>query len=322
MDALLAGLRAAGEETRLRLLHLLSLNEFNVSELTQILNQSQPRVSRHLKLMQEAGLLERFKEGSWVMFRVREDGMGGDIARKIVSLIPHDDPVARRDLKRVEAIVAERRERAARYFAANAGNWDELRSLHVSEQQVEETLTQMAAGEPVDTLIDIGTGTGQILALLAPLARQAIGIDSSRQMLAIARSRLDEEGLRHARVRLCDLFELPFADQTAGLAVFHQVLHYLDRPDRALAEAARVLKPGGRLLVADFAPHELEFLRETQAHHRLGIGDSDMRRWMARAGLEVEQFVSLAPPENLREKGLTVLVWMAKKVKQPGPHAG
>jgi ubiquinone/menaquinone biosynthesis C-methylase UbiE len=310
MRQLLAGLRAAGEETRLRILHLLSLGEFNVSELTKILGQSQPRVSRHLKLMTEAGLLERFKEGSWVLFRMREDGRGADVASAIVQLVSESDATVQRDLVRVREILRARRELAERFFEANARNWDEIRSLHVSEKQVEKELVRLIGGSKVESGLDIGTGTGAILELLAPLCQHATGIDASRQMLAIARARIEESGLKNAQVRHGDLFSLPFEDESVDLVTIHQVLHFLSDPGGALEEAGRVIKPGGRLAIVDFAPHDLEFLREEQAHRRLGIAQEDTERWALRAGLQVTEHRSLAAPDG---KGLTVFMWLCEK---------
>jgi len=310
MDELLTGLRAAGEGTRLRLLHLLSCGEFNVSELTKILGQSQPRVSRHLKLMTDAGLLERFKEGSWVLFRMASEGRGGEIADSIVKLVPLSDEAVKRDLVRIGEVLRVRRELADSYFGANAQNWDDIRSLHVSEESVEQALVSLVGKNKIDTFLDIGTGTGRILELLAPLSQQATGIDASREMLAIARAKLQESGLKNVQVRHGDLFSLPFEAQSVDLVTIHQVLHFLSDPGEALAEAARMLKPGARIAIVDFAPHELDFLRDEQAHRRLGISDKDIRRWLDRAGVEVSEYVSLAAPDG---KGLTVSLWLGRK---------
>ncbi len=311
MEELLAGLRAAGEGTRLRLLHLLSRGEFNVSELTKILGQSQPRVSRHLKLMTEAGLLERFKEGSWVLFRMRQSGKGADIAASIVKLVPLSDASVKRDLVRVQEVLRARRELAESYFGANAKNWDEIRSLHVSEEQVEEALVKLVGKTKISNYLDLGTGTGAILELLAPLCEQATGIDASREMLAIARARLEDSGLKNAQVRHGDLFSLPFDGESVDLITIHQVLHFLSDPGGALEEASRVLKSGGRMVIVDFAPHEHEFLRDEQAHRRLGIADEDVVRWCLRAGMAVTEHVSLAGPDS---NGLTVSLWLCGKI--------
>jgi ubiquinone/menaquinone biosynthesis C-methylase UbiE len=324
VDDLLTGLRAIAETTRLRLLFALSHGEFNVSELTRILSQSQPRVSRHLKLMAEAGLLSRYKEGSWVLFRMREDGEGGALARAIVDLLPARDAILARDLARIEDIRNERAEIAASYFKENAANWDKLRSLHVQEEEVEAAMRDLAGSGTLGTFLDLGTGTGRMLSLFAPQSAQAIGLDSSREMLAIARTALERQGLRHVQVRHGDLYALPFADGVADFITIHQVLHYLDDPGRAIQEAARVLKPGGRLLIVDFAPHELEELRDEQAHRRLGIAGEHMAGWLQRASLAAQAHRLLPPSTEERNGGLTVSIWLAaaqENARSKRPHA-
>ena len=310
---MLAMLKAVAEATRLRLLFILSRGEFNVTELTRILEQSQPRLSRHLKLLTEAGLLERHREGSWVIFRLREDGAAGELARLIADRLDGNDPAFAADLAKVNAILAQRRERAAAYFAAVAEEWDRIRSLHVAEDAVEEAMRKLAGPGPFRLMLDIGTGTGRMLELFAPLAEEAIGIDSSRAMLAVARGRLARPEFAHVKLRLAEATALPVADGVADFITIHQVLHYLERPGEAIGEAARALAPGGRLLVADFAPHALEFLREECAHRRLGISERDMRRWLGQAGLSLVEHRQLEPPPELGERGLTVSLWLAHK---------
>jgi ubiquinone/menaquinone biosynthesis C-methylase UbiE len=317
MEELLAGLRAAGEATRLRLLRLLSLGEFNVSEITRILGHSQPRVSRHLKLMVEAGLLERYKEGSWVLFRLAEQGRPADLARAILALLPADDPVLERDRARLDEAIAERHAAAMAYFSANAAIWDEIRSLHIAEGEVEAAMRRMVGDARVGLFLDLGTGTGRVLQLFAPLAEQAVGIDQSRDMLAVARANLELAHERRAQVRHGDIMALPFPAGSADLVTIHQVLHYLDDPARALQEAARVLAPSGRLLIVDFAPHELEFLREEHAHRRLGIADEAMEGWLRRAGLETVASETLSPPASAGPEALTVRLWL---VRPAGAH--
>jgi len=312
MEDLLAGLRAVGEPTRLRLLNVLSQGEFNVSELTQILGQSQPRVSRHLKLMAEAGLLDRHKEGSWVLFRRAGEGPGARLGDLIASLLPPSNPMLERDRGRVKEALDARRRAAMAYFSANAANWDRIRSLHVAEAEVEKEMKALVGPAPRDLYLDLGTGTGRLLELFAPLARQAIGIDQSREMLSFARAKLDAEGLSRVQVRQGDIFALPYASESADLVTVHQVLHYLDDPGRAIQEAGRVLKPSGRLLVADFAPHEFEFLRDAHAHRRLGIANEAMAAWLARARLVLLDHRTLAPPQGNGE-GLTVSLWLAER---------
>src|SRR5689334_11447542 len=233
MDELLVGMRAIAEPTRLRLLFVLSHGEFNVSELTQILGQSQPRVSRHLKLMAEAGLLSRYKEGSWVLFRLSDFTRGAALARAIVDLLPGSDSLLINDIARMDEIRRRRAENAAAYFSTNAANWEKLRSLHVSEADVEAAIVAMAGRGSLGNFIDLGTGTGRVLSLLAPHAAQATGIDQSREMLIIARSNLEGSGLRHVQVRQADIYALPFPSASADFVTIHQVLHYLDDPARA-----------------------------------------------------------------------------------------
>lgn len=312
MDELLAGLRGIAETTRLRIVFVLSHGEFNVSELTQILGQSQPRISRHLKLMTESGLLSRHKEGSWVLFRLRDEGAGGALARTIAELLPATDSTLSADAARLEEVRQARSERAASFFRANAANWETLRSLHVREEEVEATIHRLVGKAPLGIHLDLGTGTGRILRLFAPQTAQGVGVDSSREMLAIARAAIEDARLRHLQMRHGDIFALPFPNGYADFVTIHQVLHYLDEPARALAEAARVLKPGGRLLIVDFAPHELEQLREEQAHRRLGIAGEQMIGWLRRAGLDLVSQEVLPPPWRDGEEGLTVSIWLAR----------
>ncbi|MGI9373075.1 MAG: ArsR/SmtB family transcription factor [Hyphomicrobiales bacterium] len=324
MEKLLAGLRAVGERTRLRILFLLSHGELTVKELTMILNQSQPRVSRHVKLMGEAELVSRIREGSWVFLRLAEQERTGALARMIVDLLPGDDDVLRDDLKRLEKVKAARNERAALHFDAIAEDWDRIRSLHIAERDVEDAMAHVLGDKKIGTLVDVGTGTGRMLELFSNLAETAIGIDASHKMLAIARARMEQSGFADVQMRHGDVYALPFDTGSIDVVTIHQVLHYLDDPGAALSEAARCLKAGGRLLIVDFAPHELEFLREDQAHRRLGITSDQMNVWLTQAGLELSQTQTL-PPDLDAEGGLTVSLWLAEKsaadVLQPSQKA-
>jgi len=318
METLLRGLRAIGETSRLRLLNLLAQGELNVTEITQILGQSQPRISRHLKLMCDAGLLDRYREGSWVLFRLRDIGSGAKLARAIAELLPQNSPQLRRDADQLKAVREARAEEAQRYFRANASNWHRIRALHVSEEEVEAAWRKLVGERKIGVLADLGTGTGRVLEVLAPLAEQAIGIDTSREMLAIARANLERAEVRNAQVRLGDVNQLPLPDRSADLVTIHQVLHYLDDPAKALFESSRILRQGGRLLVVDFAPHDLDFLRHEHAHRRLGIAAEHMSAWLKRAGLELVHFSTLKPPKKIGKTGLTVSLWLAVKVENGG----
>jgi ArsR family transcriptional regulator len=310
-DHALAALRGAGEATRLRILALLAGAELNVKDLTQVLAQSQPRISRHLKLMAEAGLITRFREGSWVFFRLADSGAEGALARAIVASLDPADLTLARDLARTEAVQKARAEAAQAYFKAHAAEWDKIRTLHVAESQVEAAMGEALGEGPFDLLVDLGTGTGRILELFGPRAAKALGFDLNHDMLAYARMKLERTGQTHAQVRHGDLYNVPLPDETADAVVLHQVLHFLDDPAAAVAEAVRVLAPGGKLLVVDFAPHELEFLREQSAHRRLGFSRDQLGRMLESAGLKLERFRELSP--GPQEGKLTVSLWLGLK---------
>jgi ubiquinone/menaquinone biosynthesis C-methylase UbiE len=312
MDRLLAMLRAAGDATRLRLLLILREAELTVSELIQILGQSQPRVSRHLKLLCDAGLLERFKEGSWVFYRAADRGDGALLGAALAGLVSPD--ALGDDRKRLSQVREARAAEAAAFFKANAGEWERIRSLHAPDAEVEAAILRLLG--PTEALLDAGTGTGRMLELLAPHIRRGVGIDVSPDMLAIARDRLMRAGAKHCQVRLGDVFRLPFpsgdASQGFDAVLFHQVLHYLDDPGAAVAEAARVMKAGGRMVIADFAPHALEFLRDELAHRRLGFSDREVQGWLHAAGLKPIATEAIAPGAAHPGSGkLTVKLWVS-----------
>jgi len=309
LDSLVDVLKTSGEPTRFRLLALLSAGDLTVTDLTEILGQSQPRISRHLKLLAEEALIDRYQEGAWAYFRIRQEGKAAALVRTLLAAASEDDPVLSRDSERLASVKRLRAERAQAYFSRNASAWDELRKLQVSDEAVEAALLKLIGTTPVDSLLDLGTGTGRILQLLAPFYRRAVGVDASRDMLAVARSNLDKEGVVKASVRHGDILNLPLEGQDFDLITIHQVLHYLDQPELAIAEAARVLRPGGRLLIVDLAPHDLEYLRDEHAHVRLGFSHQAMAEWLEKYGLEVEKAVDLA---SEREGGLTATVWLAR----------
>lgn len=310
-DVLLAGLRAAGEETRLRILALLSQGELSVSDLTEILGQSQPRISRHLKLLAEAGLVRRSREGAWAFFRLDETGAGGAFAASLAAWLNPDDTVLAADRERLVAVRASRSEVAQTYFENVARDWDRLRSLHVADEAVEAAV-EAAVGEGGHAaLLDLGTGTGRMLERIAPAFGRAVGVDANHAMLAVARANLEKSGLSRVELRQGDIYALPFARGSFDLVIIHQVLHFLEDPGRAIREAAGMLSPGGRMIVVDFAPHELEFLRSQHAHRRLGFSKEQMAGWLSEAGLACDR------SEEIRAVGgasgeLTVMLWRGR----------
>jgi ubiquinone/menaquinone biosynthesis C-methylase UbiE len=322
MEELLAMLRAAGDATRLRILMLLGEAELTVTELTQILGQSQPRVSRHLKLLCDAGLLQRFKEGSWVFYRSAERGERARFTATLAALVAHEAEPFAADRRRFAAVRETHTATAAAFFKANASDWERIRSLHAPEQQVEAAIVRLVRASPSDALLDAGTGTGRMLELLAPQIRRGVGVDVSSEMLAIARDRLERAHAHHCQVRLADVYRLPFeagtGEQGFDVALFHQVLHYLDDPQAAVVEVARLLKPDGRLLIVDFAPHDLEFCRSELAHRRLGFPDDEVCGWFAAAGLKSLASESIALGEDAAQGcdgKLTVRIWVGEMAR-------
>jgi ubiquinone/menaquinone biosynthesis C-methylase UbiE/DNA-binding transcriptional ArsR family regulator len=322
-SALTATLKAASEATRLRILVLLSQAELTVSDLTEILRQSQPRLSRHLRLLAEAGLVERFREGSWAFFRLGERGSAADIARALIARLDADDPIIARDRERLAAVRSARAAAAQNYFRRHAAEWDRIRKLHVADAAVEEAVRTALADKPIRALLDLGTGTGRMLELFAPDIERGIGLDMSLDMLALARARLDRAGLQHCSVRQGDIYDLALPRDSFDVVIIHQVLHFLDDSGRAIGEAARVLRPGGRLLVVDFAPHDLEFLREEHAHRRLGFAAETVTQWLQAAGLDVlrQETLPLGPQGRI-----AVSLWLARDPRillaAPAPARG
>ena len=301
--------RSLADPTRLRILTLLREMELTVGELAQVLGQSQPRVSRHVKILIDAGLADRRKEGSWVFLSVGP-------AERVTPLFTlldawgragGEDAWAVADAARLTAVRSDRAAAAERYFASHAADWDELRTLHIAESEVEAAIARALCDRPVGRLIDIGTGTGRMLELFGPDAQSAVGVDRSPEMLRLARVKLAEAGLAGAELRQGDMYALPLASGSADTIIIHQVLHYAQHPAAAVAEAARLLAPGGRLLIVDFAPHEREELRVRDAHVRLGFADDAVVKWMAETGLDGRVV------GHLEGGALTVTLWTGEQ---------
>jgi len=304
--------QALADPTRLRIVTLLRLMELSVGELAQVLGQSQPRVSRHLKILADAGVLERRKEGSWVFLTLADPERVEPMFELVDAWAdPATEALFASDSARIESIRTERADAANRYFAGHAEVWDQIRSLHVAESEVERAIDDALGLRPLGRLVDVGTGTGRMIELFGPRSTQAIGIDRSSDMLRVARVKLEAAGIPSS-LRQGDMYALPLADQSADTIVIHQVLHYAHSPATAIAEAARVLADGGTLLIVDFAAHEREELRERDAHIRLGFDDDVMAGWFASAGLEVDQV------QHLEGGELTVTLW--RGVKAAIPH--
>jgi ubiquinone/menaquinone biosynthesis C-methylase UbiE len=264
-----------------------------------------------LKLLVEAGLIERHREGAWAFFRLNDRGVAGRILHPMLDGLDRSDQNLLDDRTRLEAVRAQRSQAAQAFFARLAPDWDRIRSLHAPEAAVEAAVLDVLGPRPIRTLLDLGTGTGRMLQLLAPKATRAVGLDASHAMLSVARANLERAGLTRIELRQGDIYAPPFPRNTFDLVVIHQVLHYLEDPARAIREAGRLVAPGGRMLVVDFAPHGLEFLREAQAHRRLGFARDQVVAWLDEAGLDCTLTSELAPPVATDEQ-LTVSLWLAQ----------
>ena len=308
MERLLSSLRAVAEPTRLRLLALAARGSFCVMEFTEILGQSQPRLSRHLKLLCDCGLLDRVREGANVWFAL-PPGDEGALARDLIARLPADDAILESDRRHAARVLAERARIASDSFRAKGADWDEMRALDLPAPAVEDALLRLAPDDTGGRLLDIGTGTGRVLELLAPHFRQALGVDASKAMLALARARLAQPGLAHCAVRLADMYRLPLADASFDTAVLQMVLHYAEDPSGAVAEAARVLRPGGRLIVIDLAPHGRDDLVMKRAHRWPGFSDAAVNQLLTDAGLHpADAAVTIPGPLDVR-------IWCATRMQ-------
>lgn len=313
MDVLIEQLKAVAEPTRLRIVVALESCELTVSEICVVLGQTQPRVSRHLRLLTDAGLLLRHAEGTSAYYGLRSYPDGQDVLAAIAPMIDRSSPVLRRDQARLETVRSARADRAAEYFEQVAEQWDELREMHAPTAEVEEAMLEAVSQPFVERVLDIGTGTGRILELFADRTRRGLGIDFSRQMLGVARARLDEDRLNHCSVRQGDIYDLDVEDESQSVVILHHVLHFLPDPAAAIEVASRALAPGATLLIVDFKSHDLERLRSDHAHSHLGFADKEVTGWMKSHGLRRSKVRHFDPPPGSGADALTVTLWSATK---------
>jgi ArsR family transcriptional regulator len=308
MDTLLTALRACAEPTRLRLLALTAQSAYCVVELTDILGQSQPRLSRHLRLLCDAGLLERAREGSNVWFSLPA-GPPGDLVRMLLREVPENDPLLQADRRQAARVLAERARVASDNFHRQGADWDEMRALGLPAADVEAALLRLLPSGNLGRLLDIGTGTGRLLEILAPRVSAALGIDASRSMLALARERLARQGLFHCTVRLADMYRLPLPENSFDLCVMQMVLHYAESPADVLAEAARMLRPGGRLVVIDLAAHHTPEITARLAHRWPGFSDADLQPLLEGAGFTAADSLTV-------DAAMPIRLWCAPLANQ------
>ncbi len=300
--------RALADPTRLRMVSLLREMDLAIGELAVVLDQSQPRVSRHVRILAEAGVVERHREGSWVFLRVPRSGAVAELMSAIHHW-PYTPPEAAQiaqDAARLTAVRADREVAADRYFAEHADEWDAIRSRYVAESEVESAILTLMQGRRIGHLLDIGTGTGRMAEIFGQAADHITALDRSPEMLRIARTKLTAQNLPIDLVQ-GDFLALPLGDSAVDMVVMHQVLHFAHEPERVIAEVGRVLRAAGHVLIVDFAPHNDEELRSVAAHARLGFSDTQMENWFDAAGLQLEQV------ETLDGGTLSVKLWLGRR---------
>ena len=307
--------RALADPTRLRIMRLLGSMELAVGEVAQVLGQSQPRVSRHIGILCDAGLAERRREGSWVFLRAgANSGEAPPLSRAVAELLVEAEAVdaqfaeeCRQDRRKLAEIREHRESEALAYFSDHAEDWDELRRMHSSDEAVEAALARALEARPLGRLLDIGTGTGRMAELFAERAERIVALDKSLAMLRVARAKLQHLPAERVELVQGDFGSLPFAADSFDTVLFHQVLHFAQAPATVLAEAARVTRPDGRVAIVDFAAHQREELRDRHAHARLGFEDSALAGMLDAAGFEP------AAPIALEDGELVVKIWIAQR---------
>ena len=314
-DASIETLKALAEPTRLRLLALLRHGDLSVKDLTSLLGQSQPRLSRHLKLLSDAGWIVRFPEGAWVYYRVAEDEALRAVWNAVADLVGLENDVLQDDAERLARLKAEQSSQAQAFFQEHAARWDALRADLVPDRRVEMAILDVLGRKRVDQFLDIGTGTGRMLVLLKDLYANGVGIDPTHAMLQVARATLAESAIDHAQVRHGDGLALGLPRDSQDLVTIHQVMHFFDDPRPLLTEAARVLAPSGRLLIVDFGPHRLEALRSQHQHRRLGFDGAEVCRWLEAIGLKVTRPTILNTGSGNDAAALPVNIWLAQDTR-------
>jgi ArsR family transcriptional regulator len=307
--------RALADPTRLRIARLLGTMELAVGELAQVLGQSQPRVSRHAGILCDAGLAERRREGSWVFLRspgLAEDGSAiVEATERLLAIAERENQdfaeICEADRRKLAAIRQAREAHAEEFFERHASEWDDLRKMHSADQLVETALLDSLSEGPIGRLLDIGTGTGRMAELFAAQAEHVVALDKSLEMLRVARAKLQHLPAEQIELVQGDFLDLPFAAASFDTVLLHQVLHFAQDPEQVLAEAARVVRPGGRIAIVDFAAHGREELRNKYAHARLGFSDRSMSDLLRVAGF------SSGAPIGLDGGELVVKIWLGQR---------
>jgi ArsR family transcriptional regulator len=302
--AILDHLAALADTTRSRILLLLDRHELTVSELCGVVQLPQSTVSRHLKALADAGWISARAEGTSHLYTMTRDELDGS-ARRLWLLVREQvgpTPAAAQDQRRLQAALAERRTKSQEFFSSSAGQWDRVRDELFGDRFHLAALAAFA--ERAWTVGDLGCGTGTVSAALAPFVARVVAVDGSAAMLQAAKKRL--QGFDNIDLRRGELESLPIDDARLDAATLMLVLHHVPEPERALAEASRVLKPGGRVVVVDMLPHDREGYRQQMGHVWLGFSDEHVRRLLDGTGFEDVRIVSLPPDAKAKGPGLFV----------------
>ena len=306
-------LKTLGHVDRLRIVALLSRAELTVTELVQILELSQPRVTQYIKSLEDIDVIERLREGSWVFSRLkRTNRPASRIVSAALQALPEDDAVLASDTQKLNEIKRSRSEVVEAFFASVAKNQGQLGNEYLPQARIEQALLEVCAGNNFELMIDMGTGTGRMLEVFSPIIKSGIGLDANPAMLKVARHRLASDDYNHVTVQQCNLNETPFRDGSADLITLHQVLHYLDDPQDAIDEASRLLKAKGVLFIVDFETHENERFRVDYEHRRLGFSENDMAEYARVSNMSIERVKEF---EN--EANPNIIIWQARKNKKP-----
>ncbi|MDD3313670.1 metalloregulator ArsR/SmtB family transcription factor [Pseudodesulfovibrio sp.] len=295
--------KALADETRVRLVNVLLAYELNVGEIVQVMDMGQSRISRHLKILAESGLVDVRRDGLWAFYRASEDGPGRDFLDGVASLL--DGEELRRDRNRADKVIRERTAATRRFFDDIAPEWGRMTAEILGGLDLSREIRQRLPR--CGTAADIGCGTGDLLEIMAEHADMVIGVDNSPRMLELAGERFPDDA--HMSLRIGETTHLPLRDQEADCTVMSLVLHHLARPEDALREAARVLRPDGRLLIAEFDQHEVEVMRSDYGDRRLGIPREKMRTWLEQEGFSLVKSTDFAV-----NKGLVVVLYEAVKL--------
>ena len=279
--------KAQADVTRIRLLNLLLHHELNVNEIVMVMGMGQPRISRHLKILTDCGLLKSRRDGLWVFYSASKDGRGGNFNEFYYKFIAGDSEL-NSDYAAMKGVLEEGSRERTRFFDSIASNWDDIKQSIFGDLNISSEILERI--KQCDVAADLGCGTGELLPYMKQKAKRVIGVDKSPKMLEEAEHRLASNG-RGIELRIGEIEHLPMRDGEADTAVINMVLHHLPSPDAGIHEAGRVLKSGGSLIIVDLEKHQNEEMRKNYEHRWLGFTRKNIERWLGAGGFLPREFV-------------------------------